>query len=103
MPSRKVLFVNSKGFATELCALLPAAEWEVHVALSSERCQPPYRRAALLVGFMLVVQARRPFCAEIDDFLRSHPDIEWVGGFEPRGTGVAGMPRLWSSSACSIT
>jgi DNA-binding NtrC family response regulator len=35
-----------------------------------------------LVGFVLVANPDARSCAEIDDFLRSHSDIEWVGGFE---------------------
>ncbi len=82
MPSRKVLFVNPKGFCTELGALLPAAEWEVHVALSLSAASRLIGEQRFLVGFMLVVKPDALFCAEIDDFLRSHPGMEWVGGFE---------------------
>lgn len=84
MPSRKVLFVHPKGLCTdiEIGALLPAADWEVHTAPSLIAASRLIGEQHFLVGFMLTLNPDARFCAEIDDFLRSHPDIEWVGGFE---------------------
>lgn len=82
MSSRKVLFVKSKGFSTDPCALLPAADWEVHVASSWSAAARLIGEQHFLVGFVLVANPDLRSCAEIDDFLRAHPTMEWVGGFE---------------------
>jgi DNA-binding NtrC family response regulator len=82
MASRKVLFVNPKGFCVEFSALLLAEDWDVHVALSLGAASRLIGEQHFVVGFMLVVNPDARFCAEIDDFLRSHPHMEWVGGFE---------------------
>ncbi len=90
MPPRKVLFVDPKGSCidVELAALLSAADWEVHVAPSLSAASRLIGERRFLVGFMHVVNPDARSCAEIDDFLRSCPDIEWVGGFEATGLQV---------------
>jgi DNA-binding NtrC family response regulator len=82
MPSRKVLFVKPKGFSVDLCALLPVADWEVHVASSLGAASRLAGEQHFLVGFVLVTTPDVRSCAEIAEFLHSHPNIEWVGGFD---------------------
>jgi len=84
MPLRKVLFVDSKGFAIDLCAPLRAADWEVHVASSLNAAARLVGEHCFLVGFVLMSHHDARACAETGDFLNAHPEIEWVGGFEAR-------------------
>lgn len=81
MSLRKVLIVNPKGLGVDACALLPAADWEVHVASTWSAAARLIGEHHFLVGFVVVANPGVGHCAEIDDFLRTHPTIEWVGGF----------------------
>ncbi len=82
MANRKVLFISLKSTDSTLCEQLPAADWEVHVALSlsvAKRLIDEYR---FLVGFILMARPDAAVCDDIDGFLQNHSNMEWVGGFE---------------------
>jgi len=83
MPSRRVLFVGAQSLDATLFPQLCAADWDIHVALSLSAARRLAAEQRFLVGFVVLAQLDARTCAEVDDFLQAHADMEWVGGFDP--------------------
>jgi DNA-binding NtrC family response regulator len=82
MPTRKVLLVGPKGLDTVLCHQLSASDWDIHIALSLSAAKRLIGEQRFLVGFIVLPGPGVGTCAEVDDFLQAHSDIEWVGGLD---------------------
>jgi DNA-binding NtrC family response regulator len=82
MSGRQVLFVNPRGFCIDFDEILRDTGWEVHVATGFAAAHRLIVEKKFQVGVMLVVDADAKLCAEMDRFLNSHDDMEWVGGFD---------------------
>ena len=84
MPNRSVLFVGPEGLQALLCDQLSSAGWDVHLAPSLGAAGQLIEEQRFLVGFVAPPFDGGCGCAELDAFLESRPDIEWVGGFDAK-------------------
>jgi DNA-binding NtrC family response regulator len=82
MPTRQVILIGAKSLDAALCHQLSAADWDVHIALSLSAARRLIAEQRFLVGFVVLPKPDADACAELDDFLQAHPDIEWVGGVD---------------------
>lgn len=83
MPTRKVLVVGPKGLDATLCHQLAAADWDIHLAWGLSAAKRLLDEQRYLVGFLVLPELDAETCASIDDFLQTHSDVVWVGGFQP--------------------
>lgn len=83
MGGRQVLCVLMKYSDCTWTQALSDAGWDVQIAPDLSAAHRLMQEHPFLVALMVPGKISDDACAEVDDFLRSHQNVEWVGVFEP--------------------
>lgn len=62
---------------------LSAVGWDVRVAPDLSAVHRLMQEHPFVVALMVPGKINEDACAEVDDFLRTHHGVEWIGVFEP--------------------
>jgi DNA-binding NtrC family response regulator len=83
MGERSVLCVMLSAADCRVCEHLRATGWNVHVVDGLRAASRVLKNDRFLVGLLVDDRMDDEACAEVDQFLRQHSHLEWVGAFDP--------------------
>jgi DNA-binding NtrC family response regulator len=82
MPARKILGVGESTQLAPICEALQSAGWSVYPATDLRHARRLIAQHGLTVGLLVQTKMGDSLCAELDTFLKSASNIEWVGCFD---------------------
>ena len=82
MSDKKILCLARPGTVGEICGHLRAGGWQVHVAATLHAATRLLEQQRFTVGLLMQTGLNETSCAELDAFLASNGNLEWVGAFD---------------------
>ncbi len=94
MTGRRVLCIGAPRLSAPLCKVLAEEGWLVQQAIDLRRARRLLAEQSFTVGLLMVARTSDTSLAELDAFLRSHENQEWVGCFDVASLGQPGCRDL---------
>ena len=79
MSTKKILIVGKSEAADAVVERLCGCGWEVHLAANTRAAQCVQAEHRCTVGLLVLPETDKAPCADLDAFLASSRDLEWVG------------------------
>jgi DNA-binding NtrC family response regulator len=102
MALRKLLCVAAPGFSVLAQGCVSAAEWDAFTVADLRSADRLLRNQDFLVGLMMPDVVNELVCEEMDNFLRAHWTIEWVGAFYPQALAQPACRELILDHFCDF-
>ena len=102
MVLRKLLCIAVPGFSALAEPGVSPAEWDVCTVLDLRSADRLLRTQHFLVGLLILDEINEFVCVELDNFLRAHWEIQWVGAFYPQSLAQPICRDLISDHFCDF-